>query len=64
METLALLEMSVGLQLQEVAWEQPSAARPSVPSLRCVRAMGMPPHGPRSTVIVLHGVAITVASEL
>jgi hypothetical protein len=64
METFALLAMSYELQLQEVAWQQPAEQSFSAPRLRMPAAASMPQQAPLSTLVVLHGYAITVASEL
>jgi hypothetical protein len=63
METFALLAMSYELQLQEVAWQQQPAESWSAPRRR--RQSTTPAkQAPLSTLVVLHGYAITVASEL
>jgi hypothetical protein len=64
METFALLAMSCELQLQEVAWQQQTEQSFIAPRLRMPTAASMPQQTPLSTLVVLHGFAITVASEL
>jgi hypothetical protein len=64
METIALLEMSCGLQLQEVARQQLPAEESWYAPRARVQSATPTQKAPLATLVILHGYAITVASEL